>query len=115
MKSFEDDKIRISYEAIIDKKGNNVLVLDLRKRTSFTDYFVICSASSTKQVQSIVDEIIKRLKADGSKGINVEGYQTGKWVLVDCIDIVIHVFHEETRNYYDIERLWGDAPQLGLH
>lgn len=110
MKFSLEKKIKICRDAVIDKKGNNVIVLDLKKRVSFTDYFLICSGSSTKQVQAIVDEIIERLKNSGTKGISVEGYQTGRWVLVDCIDIVIHIFHEDARKFYDIERLWGDAP-----
>ncbi len=105
-----EEKTKICYKAVIDKKGNDVVILDLKKRTSFTDYFLICSGNSTRQVQSIADEIVECLKATGTKGINVEGYQTGKWVLLDCLDIVVHIFHEEARNYYDIERLWGDAP-----
>ena len=109
-----EEKTKICYKAVIEKKGNNVIILDLKKRTSFTDYFLICSGNSTRQVQSIADEIIECLKAKGTKGINVEGYQTGKWVLLDCLDIVVHIFHEEARNFYDIERLWGDVPVAKL-
>ena len=109
-----EEKTKICYKAVIEKKGINVIILDLKKRTSFTDYFLICSGNSTRQVQSIADEIIESLKVKGTKGINVEGYQTGKWVLLDCLDIVVHIFHEEARNFYDIERLWGDAPVAKL-
>ena len=107
-----DEKIKICYKAVIDKKGDNVIILDLKKRTSFTDSFLICSANSTRQVQSIADEIIKCLKLTGVKGISVEGYLAGKWVLLDCLDIVVHIFHKEARNFYDIERLWEDAPLI---
>ncbi len=105
-----EEKTKICYNAVIDKQGNNVVVLDLKEITSFTDYFIICSGNSSKQVQSIADEIVACLKAKGTKGINVEGYQSGKWVLLDCLDVIVHVFHEETRKIFDIERLWGDAP-----
>ena len=109
-----EEKTKIFYKAVIEKKGINVIILDLKKRTSFTDYFLICSGNSTRQVQSIADEIIECLKAEGTKGINIEGYQTGKWVLLDCLDVVVHIFHEEVRSFYDIERLWGDAPVAKL-
>jgi len=107
-----DEKIKICYKAVIDKKGDNVIILDLKGRTSFTDSFLICSANSTRQVQSIADEIIKCLKLTGVKGVSVEGYLAGKWVLLDCLDIVVHIFHKEARNFYDIERLWEDAPLI---
>lgn len=110
MKFSLEEKIKICCDAVIDKKGDNVVVLDLKKRVSFTDYFLICSGGSTKQVQSIVDEIIKCLKDSGTKSISVEGYRTGRWVLVDGIDIIIHIFHKEARKFYDIEHLWGDVP-----
>ncbi len=108
------EKTKICYKAVSDKKGNNIVILDLENRSSFTDYFFICSGSSTRQVQSIADEIVKCLEASGTKGINVEGYQTGKWVLVDASDIIVHIFHEEARRYYDLERLWGDVPEVKL-
>lgn len=104
-----EEKLDICHKAVVDKKGNNIVILDLKEISSFTDYFIICSGTSTKQVQSIADEIIERLRASGEKGLNIEGYQIGRWVLIDCIDFVIHVFHKEARNFYDIERLWGDA------
>ena len=110
-----DNKINISYKAIIDKKGNNIVALDLKERTSFTDYFLICSGSSSRQVQSIANEIVERLKTSGTKDIYVEGYQNGKWILIDCMDLIVHIFHEETRSYYNIERLWGDTPHLNLN
>lgn len=108
------EKIERCYQAVIDKKGDNVVILDLKKITSFTDYFLICSGSSTKQVQSIADEIIRRLGKEEKKETRIEGYQVGRWILVDCIDVVIHVFHEETRNFYNIERLWGDAAKVKI-
>lgn len=110
-----EKKVKICWDAVVDKKGDNVIVFDLQKRVSFTDYFLICSGSSVKQVQSIADEIVERLKLTGMKGITVEGYQTGRWVLVDCIDIIIHIFHAEARKFYDLERLWGDAPLVEMH
>lgn len=109
-----DEKTKICYEAVVDKKAIDVVILDLKGRTSFTDCFLICSGSSVKQVQSIADEIIERLGEKGIKGVNMEGYQTGRWILVDCFDVVVHIFHEESRSYYDIERLWGDAPDVSI-
>lgn len=108
------EKLEICYKAVVDKKAANVVILDLNGVASFADYFLICSGTSSKQVQGIADEIIKQLGAIGKKGLGTEGYAGGRWVLIDCMDFVIHVFHEEARNFYSIERLWRDARPINF-
>jgi ribosome-associated protein len=91
------------------------LVLDLRGLCDFTDYFVICHGSNSRQVLAIADEIEERLRAeDRLKPKHVEGRRVGDWVLMDFIDVVVHVFQDEKREFYGLERLWGDAKRVAI-
>ena len=103
-----------AVDAAHEKKAENLIVLDLRPSDAFTDYFVICSGRSTRQVKAIVDGIEKRLKAIGHRPAHVEGYQAGEWVLIDCFDFVVHVFTPATRDFYSLERLWGNAVRVDV-
>ncbi len=94
---------------IIDKKGENIVVLDLRKVTSITDYFVICSGTVDQHIKAIKDNIIEKLEEEGIKYWHVEGEQALSWILIDYVDVVVHIFHPITREYYKIEKLWADA------
>ena len=95
---------------IFEKKGYDVKILDLRKLTTMTDYFVICSADSDTQVKAIADEVDKNLRDEGIKNWHKEGYQALNWVLIDYVDVIVHVFKKESREFYSLEKLWGDAP-----
>jgi ribosome-associated protein len=97
-------------DLIFNKKGYDVKILDLRNLTSIADYFVICSADSDTQVKAIADEIDKELRDEGIKYWHIEGYRALQWVLVDYVDVVIHIFKKDAREFYKLERLWGDAP-----
>jgi ribosome-associated protein len=101
-------------EKIFSKKGYDVVLIDLRKLASFADYFLICSADSDVQVKAIADEVEKSLKDDGIKCWHKEGYTALKWVLLDYVDVVVHVFQRESRLFYNLEKLWGDAPTENL-
>lgn len=104
----------IAAQAAVDKQGERTIILDVSATLVVTDAFVITSGSNTRQVRTIVDEIERRLKAeDGGGPLRVEGRSDASWVLVDCGDVVVHVFLEETRAYYDLERLWADVPRIG--
>ncbi|MBC8400596.1 MAG: ribosome silencing factor [Candidatus Marinimicrobia bacterium] len=94
------------------KKAENILIMDVRKITSMTDYFIICSADTDVQVKTIADAIRKGTE---SKPWHVEGYRQLNWVLLDYVDAVIHIFKTETRAYYELERLWADAPVRELN
>ena len=91
------------------KKAKNICVLDIRKQSSAADYFIICHGDSDVQVKAISDAILQGLKTEGFRPWHKEGYQYLHWVLIDYVDIVVHVFHRETRQYYQLERIWGDA------
>jgi ribosome-associated protein len=98
--------------AAADKQGERVVVLDVRELIVITDYFVIASGGSERQVRTIVDEVERALRELGVKPVRREGEDDRRWVLLDFFDIVVHVFAEEERDYYDLERLWRDAPTL---
>lgn len=110
MKTPLDELQALVIEAILDKKAFNVLVLDLRNRSTITDCFIICSGNSTAQVQAIVNSILEKTYGTPFKPLAVEGLNAGNWVIVDMDDIFVHVFQKEVRSYYDLERLWGDVP-----
>ena len=93
-----------------DHKAIDIKVLDLRKLTSFTDFFVICSGASDRQVQAIADSIHVDVKKLGRKPIGEEGLRGGSWALIDYGDVIAHVFYNEQRDYYQLDQLWGDAP-----
>jgi ribosome-associated protein len=100
---------RIS-DLIFTKKGFNVVTIDLSKLVSFTDYFVICSADSDTQVKAISDEVDKNLSEEGVKCWHKEGLKALSWVLMDYVDVVVHIFKKDAREFYNLEKLWGDAP-----
>lgn len=97
-------------DVIFTKKGFNVLVIDLRKLVTFTDYFVVCSADSDTQVKAISDQVDKALSDEGIKCWHREGLKALSWVLLDYVDVVVHIFRKDSREFYNLEKLWGDAP-----
>ena len=90
------------------------MLLDVSTTSDVTDFFLICSANSTRGVKTIVDNIEKTLEEAGEKIIGIEGYSEGNWVLIDSADVVVHVFYEPSRKFYDIESLWIDAPRVKI-
>jgi ribosome-associated protein len=102
-------------DAASDKKAEDIIVLDLRGLCQFTDYFVICHGSSSRQALAIADAIEERLFEEGRRNPkHVEGRRFADWILLDFIDVVVHVFLDEKREFYGLERLWGDAPHVDL-
>ena len=108
-------EVRKAAAAAHAKKAGDVVVLDLRKADAFTDYFVLCSGQTTRQVQAIVDAIEDALRKTGVRPAHVEGYDRAEWVLLDYFDFVVHVFTPATRDFYALERLWGSAKPLVIH
>ena len=98
-------------EHIFIKKGFDVVIIDLRKLVSFTDYFVVCSADSDVQVKAIADQVDKSLSDEGIKCWHREGLKALSWVLMDYVDVVVHIFKKDSREFYNLEKLWGDAPK----
>jgi ribosome-associated protein len=105
-------RVRDAVISAEDRKAIDLKVLHLAKVSDFTDYFLICSGGSERQVQAIADSIQARLRGEKVRPLHVEGYNRGQWVLLDYGDLVVHVFQEEPRRFYALERLWGDAPDV---
>jgi len=101
-------------QAAADKQAFDILVLDLRERSDLTDYFVICSGNSRMQVQAIADSILDRVYESHYTLSSVEGYTSGNWIVLDLIDVVVHIFQKDIRIQYDLERLWGDVPVIEM-
>ena len=107
-------QIERAVHAADDKKAMDLVVLDLRKAAGFTDYFLICSAGNSRQVRAIADGIMEALAEDGAKPSHVEGYGRSDWVLLDYFDFIVHIFAPDTRVFYGLERLWGNADRIEL-
>jgi ribosome-associated protein len=98
--------------AALDKKASDILVLDLRNTPAFTDFFVVCSGHSTRQVKAIADGVEEALRAARVRPAHVEGYDRAEWILMDYFTFIVHVFTPQTRAFYSLERLWGDAERI---
>lgn len=105
-------RVREAVAAAEDRKAVDLRVLHLEKVSDFTDYFLICSGTSERQVQAIADAVQERMREERVRPLHVEGYNRGQWVLLDYGDFVVHIFQEEPRRFYSLERLWGDAPDV---
>jgi ribosome-associated protein len=101
-----------AVRAAIDKKALDVVVLDLRKTSAFTDFFVLCSGQNQRQVKAIADAVEQTLRAARVRPAHVEGYDRAEWVLMDFFTFIVHIFTPQTREFYSLERLWGDAERI---
>jgi len=101
--------------AALSKKAYDVAIMDLRKLTSMTDYFVICSVDSDTQARAVADTIKHETMGKGESLVRKEGYSEGRWILLDFVDVVAHVFHKDLRTFYNLEKLWGDAKFEYVH
>jgi ribosome-associated protein len=112
------DKRRITGDvgrairAALEKKASDVVLLDLRNTPAFTDFFVLCSGQSTRQVKAIADAVEDALRTAKVRPSHVEGYDRGEWILLDYFTFIVHVFTPQTRHFYSLERLWGDAERI---
>ena len=104
------DLARYIAKIALNKKGTNITVLDLRKISTMVDYFAIITGTSDVHAKAISDDIVMKLRENGIRKWHIEGYSYGHWVLLDYVDVVVHIFLEDERLYYNIELLWGDAP-----
>jgi len=114
MSDSNDSLLNIFVEAVLGRKAFDVVVLDVGELTSLADTFIICSGRSNRQVTAIADYIRSDLKKKGMKPLSIEGLKEGHWVLMDYGSVVIHVFYDPVRNFYDLEGLWADAPRISM-
>jgi ribosome-associated protein len=108
------DLVRQAAQAALSKKAYDLIALDLRDLRGVSDYFFICSAGSDVQVKAVADAVEEKLRESGARPWHVEGLEGRRWVLLDYVEMVVHVFHEKTREYYMLDRLWGDARSVDL-
>ncbi|HEY6278135.1 MAG TPA: ribosome silencing factor [Streptosporangiaceae bacterium] len=104
----------IAAEAAAEKLASDIIAYDVSEQLVITDVFLLCSASNDRQVRAVVEEIEERLRKAGARPVRREGEREGRWILLDYLDVVIHVQHAEERVYYALERLWKDCPQIPL-
>ena len=102
----KETQLSEAIEAALDKKAQDAVVLELVEICSFTDYFLICTGTSTRHNQTIADHIEETLKKEGVRPLHIEGYPEGDWILLDYVDFVVHIFSARAREFYDLERLW---------
>ncbi len=104
--------VRLVVDAVEDRKGTGITVLDLRGVNDATDFFVLASGTSDAHVRGLCDAVLERLGKHGIRAHHVEGVTGGRWVLIDFVDFVVHLFHPQARAFYQLERLWSDAPVM---
>ncbi|MEE2674056.1 MAG: ribosome silencing factor [Myxococcota bacterium] len=107
-------KVTRILDAALERNAQRPIVMDIREVTSFADTFVLLSGRSDRQVRAIGESIIEALQHSGESPLGIEGLHDGRWVLIDCNDVIVHVFEPETRDLYALERLWSDAPNIDL-
>jgi len=108
------DEVRTAVVAALAKKAVDVVLLDLRNTPAFTDFFLLCSGHNQRQVKAIADAIEEALKAEKIRPAHVEGYERAEWILMDYFSFIVHVFSPQTREFYSLERLWGDAERIDV-
>ena len=107
-------EVTSAVTAALDKKASDIVVLDLRHTPAFTDFFVVCSGQNSRQVKAIADNIEDTLRQAGVRPAHVEGYDRGEWILMDFFTLIVHVFAPHKRDFYGLERLWGDAIRIEM-
>ena len=108
----DNEILSIAVKAIDSKRGENIRIIKIDELTVIADYFIIANGSSTTQVKALADEVEFKLSEAGLEPRRTEGYQGANWIVLDYIDVVIHIFHKETRDFYDLERLWQDGTEV---
>lgn len=105
---------RRAAQVLLDNKANDVVMLDLRPVSDMADFFIVASGTSDTHVRATAGHVVEELKKEGIRVHSVEGLEQGRWVLLDYVDFVVHVFHPTLRSFYQLERLWGDAPAVAV-
>lgn len=113
--SHKENQLSDAIEAALDKKAQDAVVIELGEICSFTDYFLICTGTSTRHNQTIAEHIEETLKKQGVRPLHVEGLPEGEWILLDFVDFVVHIFSSRAREFYDLERLWRAGKRRDAH
>lgn len=108
------ERVQRVAQALYDKKAKDIVALDISEITSLGDYFIICSCTSSTQLRACTDEVEEKMSEIGINPVHKEGYNGGTWILMDYNDIIVHIMTDETREFYSLENLWGDAKEISL-
>lgn len=108
------ERVLLCVNALLQKKARDLTILKVREVSSFTDYFVICSGGSDRQVQALADAIREKMKKAGILPLGVEGEKIGKWILLDYAEVIVHIFYDPVREFYNLEQLWPDVPRMDV-
>ena len=108
------EMVKLAYQALSDKKGEDIKIIDIQSVSVLADYFIIADGSNPNQVQAMADNVEEKLGKAGFAPKSVEGYQTANWILMDYGDVIVHVFDRQNRLFYDLERIWRDGKKIGL-
>ncbi len=108
------ERVLLCVNALLQKKARDLTLLKVKEVCSFSDYFVICSGGSDRQVQALADAIREDMKKAGILPLGIEGEKIGKWVLLDYADVIVHIFYEPVREFYNLEQLWPDVPRMDV-
>jgi ribosome-associated protein len=108
------EKAFLFARVLLDRKAVDLVILEVKNLSSFTDYFLICSGRSDRQVQAIASHLEEKLGLEGIHPLGVEGKREGRWILMDYGEVIVHVFYQPVREFYDLERLWSEAPRVEL-
>jgi len=111
----KENQLSEAIEAALDKKAQDAVVIELGGICSFTDYFLLCTGTSTRQNQTIAENIEEKLKKSGVRPLHIEGFTEGEWILLDYVDFVVHIFSARAREFYDLERLWRAGKRRDAH
>ena len=106
--------VKTAYEALEDKKANDIIILDISDISTLADYFIICNGSNDSQVHALTDNVEEKMHASGFRQERREGHRNSSWILLDYEDVIIHIFDAENREFYNLERIWRDAKQINL-
>jgi ribosome-associated protein len=112
--STSKEKAFLCARALLERKAIDPVILEVANLSSFTDYFLICSGNSDRQVQAIASHIEEKMSKQGIRPLGLEGKREGRWILLDYGDVIVHVFYQPAREFYDLERLWSEAPRVEL-
>jgi len=112
--SSSQEKAFLCARALLDRKAIDLVILEVKDLSSFTDYFLVCSGNSDRQVQAIASHIEEKLGKEGIHPLGIEGKREGRWTLLDYGDVVVHIFFQPVREFYDLERLWSEATRVEL-
>lgn len=107
--------LKVIINALEDKKAEDIQIIDISEISTIADYFVITNGSNKSQIQALADNVEERLAAAGTHPKNIEGYNAANWILLDCQDVIVHIFDQESRGFYDLERMWRDGTSVDIH